>query len=62
MSGDDTTPETDKLLRQLAQLDRRARLAAFLNGLGITALILAAVVVLALLADLVWDMPLTART
>ena len=61
MSGDDTTPETDKLLRQLAQLDRRARLAAFLNGLGITALILAAVVVLALLADLVWDMPLTAR-
>lgn len=61
MQGADNSPESSRVLRQLAQLDRRARLAALLNGLGATALVLAAVVLLALLADFLWEMPLAVR-
>lgn len=61
MSDAAANREDSPLLRQLARLDRRARLVALLNGLGVSALVLTGTVVVAVLADALFDLPLSAR-
>src|SRR6188768_2770448 len=53
--------DNSALLRQLAKIDRRARLVSLLNGLGIAALLVCGVVVAAVLADLFIEVPLRVR-
>lgn len=55
------SPENSTLLRQLARIDRRARLVSLLNGLGVAGLFVSGVVVAAVLADLAWEVPLQVR-
>jgi hypothetical protein len=61
MAAAESTFEVSDLLRQLGRLERRVRLVALFNGLGLAALLIAAVVAVAIVADTIWDLSLQVR-
>jgi hypothetical protein len=61
MAAAESMSEVSDLMSHLRRLERRVRLVALINGLGLAALLIAAVVAVAVVADTIWDLPLRVR-